>query len=262
MLRNDNAANLTFNNSQRVENTLSNAFYRSSSSSQNNGSRIWLSVNGPDETYFNQILVALLDDATNSEDRLYDAVKIVGAGGSSSLSSFAHGNDYAILAFPPPLYSQTVPLNLTVDRDESYVFRADMMEGFNGMDVYFVDNLLGTNVLLEEGVEIPVSLNEGEYTNRFYLNFASPFVVGIDEPSETSLDAWFNQGILYVQSNEKRNRPSSIEIYDAKGSLVVDLAENLALGLNMVALKSLSKGVYIARIITENSILSKQLYIE
>ena len=262
MLRNDNAPNLTFNNSQRVENTLSNAFYRSSAPSQNNGSRVWLSINGPDETYFNQILVALLDDATNNEDRLYDAVKMVGGGASSTLSSFAHGNNYAILAFPPPQYAQTIPLNLTVDRNESYVFKADVMEGFNGMEVYFVDNLLGTNILLEEGIEIPVALNEGEYTNRFYLNFSSPFVVGVDEVHEASLDAWVNQNLLYIQSNEQRVQQIVVDIFDAKGSLVLNESENLNLGINTLALNELSKGIYVMRITSDNDVLSKQVYLD
>ncbi len=51
MLRNQNAGTLQFNNSQRVANTASNGFFRQNG----NDSRLWFSINGQTQSYFNQI---------------------------------------------------------------------------------------------------------------------------------------------------------------------------------------------------------------
>ncbi|MGB0918702.1 MAG: hypothetical protein ACPGU4_14000, partial [Flavobacteriales bacterium] len=64
MIRNTNSANLTFNNAMRVTNTMANAFFRVNAEE----SRLWFSINGPTPAAFNQILVGVLDDATDGED--------------------------------------------------------------------------------------------------------------------------------------------------------------------------------------------------
>lgn len=255
MLRNNAAGSLQFNNSQRVANTASNAFYRLSGED----SRLWFSINGPDESYFNQILIGLLEDATNEEDRLFDAVKLMGNTGTS-LASQAHGNDYAVLAFPPPLYSQTIPLTVNVQRNETYTFKADHMEGFDDMNVYFTDAQTGENVLLEEETEVAVQLTADSYTDRFYLNFTPNIVTGIDNARESSVSIWCSQEQLFIDVRGKEIRNAMLELFDLKGKLVFSkMLNTMSIGQTTISASGLVDGIYLTRLAYSNGVLTKKI---
>lgn len=257
MLRNNSAGSLQFNNSQRVANTASNAFYRLSAED----SRLWFSINGPDESYFNQILIGLLEDATNEEDRLYDAVKLMGSTGTS-LAAQAHGNDYAILAFPPPYYSETIPLTVNVESEQNYVFRADRMEGFEGMNVYFNDSQTGQSVLLEEGTEITVQIPQNTYVDRFYLNFTADQITGISEV-EDGLRSWVFQNTLVLDVRGSDLSNVGVDMFDINGRLVNSKQiGSVSVGQSMYQLPSLSSGVYLVRISHANGTITQKALID
>lgn len=255
MLRNNSAGTLQFNNSQRVANTASNAFYRLNG----DDSRLWFSINGPDESYFNQILIGLLQDATNQEDRLYDAVKLMSNTGTS-LASQAHGNDYAVLAFPPPLYSQTIPLTVNVQSDQLYTFKADHMEGFEDMNVYFTDAHTGENILLEEETEISVQLTADSYTDRFYLNFTPNLVTGINNIRENSLNMWSSQEQLFIDVRGEEIRNAELELFDLQGKLMLrKMLNTMSIGQTAVSVSSLVDGIYLARLAHANGVNTKKI---
>ncbi|MFC2176147.1 T9SS type A sorting domain-containing protein, partial [Bacteroidota bacterium] len=130
------------------------------------GSRLWLSVDGNGVS--SQILVGMLEDATDDEDRLYDAVKMH-ANGKVSLSAVANNTEHAIIAFPPKNDERVVPLSLTIIDGGTYSFNANTIENFEGYEIYLVDEKTSTTTLLEEETSVEVDLEEGNYEGRFYL---------------------------------------------------------------------------------------------
>lgn len=234
-------ATLNFSNSMRVTNTTQ--FFRLSGED----SRLWFSIEGNNK--FNQLLIGILEDATNGEDRLYDATKIRG-NGDISLAATNDGKDYCIMAFPPPQATKSVPLNVFVSTSGTYTFSADRMEGFMSEPVFFVDVQNQVSVQLQEGSEIPVYLEAGEYTDRFYLNFQTLGSVGIEDVEKVEVAIYNYQDDLFIQASSQGTSSALLEVFDMNGSLVLTQT-NVSVGLNptIVSLARLTPGVYVTAIV-------------
>jgi len=233
---------ISFTNAMRVAGN-NNQFLKT----DGENSRLWFSVEGNEN--FDQILVALMQDATQDEDELYDAVKL-NSPNSIAMSAESNGTGYAIMAVNPPAIEQTIALSIKMDEAGLYNFKAATMENLEGYDVYFNDVLNGTSVLLEEGVAIPVSLAAGEYNNRFYLNFVRTSLTGIeDEEARSKLSVYAANDVLHVL-NAASATNATIELLDMSGRLVMSRVQTLSEGNNNIALNQLSTGVYVVRITT------------
>lgn len=233
---------LNFENTMRVANTTQ--FFRLDGGL----TRMWFSIQNEDN--FNQILIGILDDATDSEDRLYDATKLRG-NQSLSLAAAQDGNDYCILAFPPPSVEKTVPLNVFANEAGTYTFKADIMENFDFENVFFFDALTNTEVQLVEGLEIDVNLSEaGEYNNRFFLNFRSNLTVGIEEErSQLDVIVYSYADELFIGSNSFTRNTATVELFDLSGKIVYR-EENVTVTPDptRISMAHLANGIYATRL--------------
>lgn len=237
----NSGAVLNFENYMRVANTAQ--FFRMSGET----SRLWFSIAG--NNLFNQILIGILDDATDGEDRLYDARKMRG-NQSIALAALDYGKDYCIMAFPPPSAQKTVPLSVFVDSPGTYTFKANTMENFDYEEVYFYDTRSNGEVLLEEGTEIVVSLLEaGEYNDRFYLNFRPTNTVGITERESMDVMIYSYGEDLFVGSNSYRRNTAIVELFDLSGKLVIR-EDNVAVNSDptRISMAGLANGIYATRL--------------
>ncbi|MCF8460577.1 MAG: TLD domain-containing protein [Flavobacteriales bacterium] len=242
---------LTFNNGQR-EAINNDQFFRTNGED----SRLWLRLQN--DSLFNQILIGVLEDATTDEDPLYDAVKMRN-NSSISLSALANDLNHAIIAFPPPAISSTIPLRVNVAEAGSYSFVPHAMEGFGSVAVYLNDVALNTNVLLQEGVSVPVQLMAGQYENRFYLNFVANTVTGIGSDNENDLSAYAANGFLHVGCTSCETN-ATIELLDMSGRLILAASDaRFTNGTTLISLNGISTGVYVVRITTENQVLSQKI---
>jgi len=248
----NNGAVLNFTNSMRVAGSNTQFFKVTGEDS-----RLWFSMEGDD--LFNQILIGVLADATDGEDRLYDAVKIRG-NTDISLSAVNDERDYAILAFPPPEADRTVPLNVFVSEAGVYRFHANTMEGFDDLDVYFTDTQNSTFQLLEEGTQIEVSLSEGEHYGRFFLNFSGSLVTDIRETAVPTLSAYAYRDDLHLLLNGSEGDAASLQLFDMQGRLIMERM-NLPFteGRSTISLSGISLGVYVVRVLTDNLYLSQKI---
>lgn len=248
----NSGAVLNMTNSMRVAHNNAQ-FFRSNA----DASRLWFSVGGNGE--YNQILIGLLEDATDSEDRLYDAIKFHG-NNNISLSAMNENREYAIMAFPPPLEEKSIPLTLFVANSGVYTFKANTMENFDGMDVYFVDARTSLSVHLDEGTEIPINLAEGLYENRFYLNFNAVSTVGINDQEEDNMFIYASQDILHLITNDPTRENLGLEIFDMGGRLVF---QESSLGLNngnaTVSLSGIVDGIYVVRVLTDHGFVNQRI---
>jgi hypothetical protein len=229
------SANLNFNNTMRVANTTQ--FFKPNA----DDSRMWFSIEG--NNLFNQILLGVLFDATDEEDRLYDAIKFHG---NSSISLAAQNQDreYSILAFPPPASEKSIPLSVFVDQAGAYTFTANVMENFEYQNVFFVDTKRADYIELQEGTEITVQLEEGAYNERFYLNFYPDGFVGIPESTSNQIDVYANRDLVYLNSFASQQENLTLRILDINGRLVL-ADDNLNLnGKKSYSLAGVATGFY------------------
>jgi len=244
---------LNFTNSMRITGTNTQFF-------KPNGedSRMWFSIDN--ETYSSQVLIGLLQDATEEEDRLYDGIKMKG-NDNISLSTIGNDMKHAIMAFPPPNSEKSVPLSVFVNEAGNYNFKAGTMENFDGFQIYLQDLQNGTSVPVLEGVDIQVNLTQGDHDGRFFLNFVPSLITKIEEDATSAtVSAYTSNGQLYVALNADTDmRIQQLELLDMSGRLVMRPSvagqqNNMAIGLN-----GIDAGVYIVRISTNTQTFSRKI---
>lgn len=246
---------LNFNNGQRVAGS-NNQFFRMSGSD----SRLWFSIER--DSLFNQILIGMLEDATFSEDRLYDAVKMR-TGNQISISAVANQTEHAILAFPPPVSTYTVPLYVSVQEDGFYDFRANIMENFNDYQVVFNDTETNLNVPLQEGSNINVYLNEGLYEDRFFLNFTQSTITEIEDASRINLQAFMSNGNLNLSLEGTDELDAQFDLLDISGRVVFSKElTRLQQGNNPFQISNLSAGIYVVRVKNQETSFTQKVVLD
>jgi hypothetical protein len=241
---------LNFDNSMRVTGP-NNQFFKLEAEP----SRMWLSIEGDDE--FNEILVAMIDDATDGEDRLYDAVKVRG-NSMIALSAVNEEMDYAIMAFPPPMVEKTIPLNLFVAQNGTYNFHSNTIEGYDGYDIYLEDRSTFTYYPLVEGTQVPFQLTSGNHNERFYLHIGSELVTGVRDIHKPAMQAWMYDGLLSVTTRNLEGK-GLVELLDMAGKQVwVANSSNVSERIT-VDLGHLSRGVYVVRLTTPSESFSDRV---
>ncbi len=246
------SAVLNFTNAMRVANTTQ--FFRANG----DNSRMWFSLEG--NNHFNQILIGVLTDATEGEDRLYDAIKFHG-NSNISLSAQNEDKEYCILAFPPPHAQKSVPLSVFVSSTGEYTFRANVMENFEYQNVFFVDTRNSLYVELHEGTEIPIELSQGSHENRFYLNYYPDGFVGIEENTEGTIHIYSGQHTLFVTNSGSEIQDAKLELFNLEGQLVFS---RTGLGISTktsIPISSISDGIYLVRLTSENVFKNQKLLI-
>lgn len=243
-------ATLTFNNGQRVT-SPNNQFFRLESEPQ----RLYLSLESP--AHFNQILIGLVEDATDGEDRLYDAVKIRG-NSQIALAAENEGKDYSIMAFAPPSVEKTIPLNVFIAQSGTYNFHSNTIEGFAGYDIYLEDRSNLSYYPLNEGTQVPFNLNAGEIVDRFYLHIGPELVTDVNSAaSNPSVRGWIYDGILNVTLRNVADA-QRLELFDISGKVVWSYSSAVADRLT-VDVNHLSRGAYILRLTSDSGVFSEKV---
>lgn len=242
------SGNINFTNSMRASGS-NDVFFRQSSE---NG-RMWLSLDG--EGLYNEILIGMIPEATETEDRLYDAIKLRG-NQNISLASMNENREYSIMAFPHPLDEKIVPLHVMVGESGAFHFNPFRMENLEGFDIFFEDVENDDLILLTEDVEIPIELSEGEYTNRFYLHFVpSVSLTGVDEKGQNRLTVYHNSEYLNLQMTGTNPLSGQLEILASNGQRVHSTQTTLGKEPFAISTSSLSSGIYLVRFITNKEAL-------
>jgi hypothetical protein len=240
-VRATSGGNLNFDNSMRVSGP-NNQFFRQSEDI----SRMWLSVEGND--LFNEILIGMLDDATETEDRLYDAIKLRG-NQNIALAAMNENKEYAIMGFPHPFEEKIIPLTLMVGEQGTYSFKPHRMETMEDYFVYFEDVENPGMILLNEESDISVSLQAGEYINRFFIHIAPNLSTGVDEATGNELSVYGIEGQHFI-SLAGNSKTGLLELMSVSGQLLHTEA-NITLSNAPHRIENAgASGVYIIRFTT------------
>ena len=166
-----------------------------------------------DQTY---VRMTSLEQVTDSFDFGQDLVKELNTG-RSDIYTFIGYERVAANSRPIETTQTTiVPMGLNIETTGDYTF--SIPEGTDGVGVVLVDEATGIRTSLS-ALDYTVTLQQGDYTNRFYLEI-SPIQntpTGIDEvPSDqvpsTKIRKVMIDGVLYIVRDGK--------IFDARGARV------------------------------------------
>lgn len=246
LVRATGSGSVNFTNAMRVSGP-NNVFLKPNAEN----SRLWLAIEGND--LYNEILIGMMEDATDEEDRLYDAIKLRG-NSSIALAAISQGSEYAILAFPPSTNERIVPLLAHVVSAGTYAFNPHTIEGFDGYDIYLEDRRHSTLTPIQSGSPINVSMSAGENHDRFYLHFAPINVTSISEnESDVQIKALIGSDVVSLISTAGHPMVGSLEVISANGQLLMSRS-NLTLSNSpfTISTSQMSAGVHIIRFVSDN----------
>ncbi len=169
----------------------------------------------------------------------------------------------AIKAFENLIPSRSIPLHLIAKVDGIYTFSvAEFSNTENNLNAYLVDVEANKKVKLKVGAKYSVALTNSIYNNRFYLNYENSEVALSDsEVSLNDVDFFNNNESLSIINNGDA-KASDIVLYDMSGKLLMQQGVNLSKGVSTVELPSLAQGIYMVKIQSNNSLVTKKIIIK
>lgn len=226
-IRGINTGIAVFNNSMRMENA-NNQFYKTNNAKENaqdgeEKNRIWLNLTS-NEGGFNQILIGFMDNATESVDRGYDALKIDN-NNPISFYSVIENKKYVIQG----LNNFSINKSMSLGFDSKYSERTltigiNKTEGMlSEVDIYLVDNLLNaTHNLNQSDYQFDIE-EKGEFKDRFSLQFKGS-VLSVENVSKEE-----DIIISIIDHNLKvtaKQIVKTLRVYDMLGRILIDSKPN------------------------------------
>ena len=240
---------LNFTNSMRSGN--SSPFFREAS---NENSRMWLSLSNQDLR--SQMLFAVLEDATDYSDRLYDAEKIRG-NNDIALASMIDSDEFCIQAVAPSDMDRIVPLMTKVSLEGEFTFRVDSIEGFGSGDMVLFDDLDGEMYPLTQGAEYTFNISPADEYGRFQLG------VGAADLTDVAITDNNDPIVIFISNydliiDQAKTGQANIGMFDMMGRSIWHQGVNLTEGRNIINIPEVPAGQYIIQVISTEGYTSKQ----
>lgn len=246
---------LGFSNAART--VMPSTFYKNS----NDLSVIRLEVSDAQAKRVNETVIRLESEATDEYDDNFDAYKLMSSSElQPDLYSSMGGSDYSINALPLLDEGVVVPLGLKIGFDGTYKLKATELANLPAnTSVVLVDKAAAYEQNLRQNPIYTVSLKEGLYTDRFFLNLN----VGVEDEIAGVNDFYvYNEnGNVVVQWHEPIDMNGEVAIFDAIGQEVS----------RVLVYKDMDKvtmpfgnatGYYFVRVINGENINTKPVYVK
>ncbi|MBR9913865.1 MAG: T9SS type A sorting domain-containing protein [Algicola sp.] len=246
--------NLTFNNAMRSSTYGNDQFFRTNSDYNSTTTipkdRIWLDLISPSEIT-STTLVAYVQGATNSDDRLYDASTIGGTG--KSLYSLIGNEPYIIQgrSYPLDVYDQ-VPIGMLIEEPGNHTIAIHGLDGLFASDqnVYLEDLELN---IIHDLKNAPYTFTEtilGNLDDRFILRYTDD-TLGLSEFENSALITIMAPKGAFIKVQSNRDLIDRVIVYDLFGRVLIDKAAINAHELTLNRL-NFSDGAYIVKAILSN----------
>lgn len=168
----------------------------------------------------------------------------------------------AIKAFENLIPSRSIPLQLIAKTEGVYTFSvAEYGNTESNLNAYLVDVEANKKIKLKSGAKYSVALTNSIYNNRFYLNYENSEVLSDNELSADALDC-FNSNEFLTIINNGASISSNVVLYDLSGKVIMQHAANLSNGISTVELPALAQGIYMVKIQSNNSLVTKKIIIK
>lgn len=213
--------------------------------------RIWLDLSN-DQGVFKQLLLAYVEDATNSYDDAFDG-EAIDVGASTGFYSLLSTNKLAIQGRALPFdENDIIPLGLQLPAAGSYELQLSNFDGLfadASTPVYLEDQLMHVVHNLRQGPYTFVS-QSGTYDQRFVIRFTDNLLqVPVSDFDENSVVVFKNNNSITVQSSNLLMK--EVNLYDVRGRLIL-AKNNLETDKVIFENLAMSQQVLLVHITTEN----------
>ena len=249
-------ANVVFNNSMRV-NGNNDQFFRGTNTNENN--KVWLNFN-TDNGAFNQILMAYVPGATDTDDGMYyDVQRNVSTEVNAAIYSRLQTSDsrqFVIQGKDPNslTLNEVIPLSFTsaINEPTLYTISIYKLQGafMTENAIYIKDKLANTTHNLKNS-DYTFTSEAGDFNERFEIVFM-PTTLSIDDNSIGSNEVTITElqnGDVKISVGDVHTI-KHVAIIDITGRLVYNLRGNHA--TEIYDLSKLSQAAYIAKITLSN----------
>lgn len=268
-----NGGTITFRNSHRVfqrEDVSNSLFLKANSKGKTSATtnkvvdgrqKIRLMFNSPDG-YHRQLLVGIHENTTNEFDLGYDAVLIE----TNSEDMYWQINNTPIIIQGVNNFNdeQTLPIGVKISKDGLATIKIDELENIDSNQyIYLHDKELSIYHDLKES-DYEIFLTPGEYSERFELTFSNNNVsLNTDEVTQTQFQVYFsNEKKSIIINNPTLKNIESINMFNILGQAIINVDVNNNSNYLEFKTKPINKGIYIIKIKTENSTISKKVLVE
>ncbi|WP_341216682.1 LamG-like jellyroll fold domain-containing protein, partial [uncultured Wocania sp.] len=264
--------NVQFKNSQRAfmkESVAQSLFVKNGSKTKSSAKnqdtdtrqKIRLMYDSPDG-YHRQLLVGVDANASNNFDLGYDAL-LAETNDEDMYWQFSSAN-FIIQAVNNFNEDQTLPIGVKTNKEGLATIKIDALENIeNTTDIYLHDKELDTYHDLKQS-NYEVYLTAGEYSGRFEITFTNASkALGTDDFENTTLEVYFsNEKESFIIHNPDLKYIESVSVYNILGQSIYEFNSKSQENYIEHKTKSITTGVYIVKMKTDNSILSKKILIK
>ena len=275
-MANGATANATFNNSMRVTNNSNPATGTNSDffKKRNNPKtvttaeekhRIWLNLTN-NSGAFSQTLVGYITDATQGLDRGFDGESF--GGNDVTFYSIIPEADLTIQGRALPFdANDIVALGYNAAKKGNYSIRIDHLDGlFDKQDIYLEDKDLN---IIHDLKKKPYVFNTkiGDFNNRFVLRYGNTNkTLGVEENALNSdaikIAYAKNSNVLIINNNSLTEQVEKVTLFNIAGQSISSWKiENQEQKNIQIPIKSISSGIYVAKLKTSEGELSKKIII-
>lgn len=240
---------VNFDNTQRVFQTegASSVFIRPTNQTD---IRIGFEIPGG---YHRQILLAVRPNTTLDIDNGWDGRNFDYGNPGADMNWNLDNKKYVIQAIPEINEETHLPLYIEMAKTGIVGFKIDEMKNLpkQADGVFLEDRLLNISKKLNSNEEYNILLNEGEYTDRFYIAFKAKTNSQSKIPLEDVSIYMDNDNSELVILNDKNKSLEKLQVFAITGQLI--LAKNIQTDENQVRIPvNISTGMYLVSVTTKD----------
>ncbi|GAA4901402.1 hypothetical protein GCM10023311_28880 [Flaviramulus aquimarinus] len=209
--------------------------------------------------YHRQLLVGVDQNASNDFDLGYDGP--LNESNKEDMYWKLGPENLVIQAVNNFNPDQILPLGMKIAKNGLATIRIDKLENVSDLDIYIHDKELNVYHNLNES-SYQLSLDSGEYQDRFEITFSNPQLLSTDDVLNDNLEVYYsNEKERIIINNPTLKHIQSIKMYSILGQLVLESNINSNENYLEISKKQIHTGIYIIKLKSENSIISKKVQI-
>jgi hypothetical protein len=174
-------------------------------------------------------------------------------------------NQFVIQAVPDFNTNQVIPLGIVVANAGEVTVKIDELENIStSTEIYLHDNVTETYHDIKDS-DFKISLEIGEYNDRFSLRFESNKTLGVDEVDlNDGISVFYsnNYKILIIANKSLDTTVNSVSLYNILGQSISDWkVEDKEQSKIQIPIKNISSGIYIVKLKTSKGDRSKKIIV-
>lgn len=239
--------------------TATHAFWKQNQPKDNTDViRITIDNGQTDET-----VIRFLQDATQDLDAQYDAFKLFpdDAYGVPQVFSVLDDEVYAAINTLSSYNKRSViPVGVRVPSSGGFYLNIEPIYLSDDIVVYLEDLYENETYEIKDGADLYLNSDAGQFNDRFIIKFQNIPVTNINSVV-SDVDIYSNNQTLYLKSDTYDAIVGDVFVYNVAGQIVYN-NYNQNQYFTEIDLSSLSEGIYLVKLATENGILTGKIVLK